>query len=197
MKFYAHTKENAPKSDWQKLSHHLIQTSEVLAGFSNCQEYHSIFKLAGLLHDLGKYQIDFQNYLENGGKRGSVPHAAWGAGYAKILGYNDISIAIDGHHKGLPDRAHWKNDVVEFQKGDSSKFDEVVNYFLEDMGVGNINSEVKKVTFKDHFEYEFFIRYLFSALTDADWLDTERFYDPDLYGKRVRKNLDYDYLISA
>ncbi|MBU2514682.1 CRISPR-associated helicase Cas3' [bacterium] len=195
MEFYAHTKKDQPKSEWQKLSHHLIQTSEIVAGFSNCPEYCSIFKLAGLLHDFGKYQIDFQKYLENGGRRGSVPHAAWGAGFAKILGYNDISIVIDGHHKGLPDRAHWKNDVIEFEKRKIPEFNEVMNLFLDDIKSLDQGLEVDKVINNNPFEYEFFIRYLFSSLTDADWLDTERFCNPDLYNKRENRILDYDFLI--
>jgi CRISPR-associated endonuclease Cas3-HD len=99
--YFAHSVND--KMEKHPLARHLRETSLLAELFAGQEEYKPLFKLSGLLHDLGKYQPEFQHYLENGGRRGSVPHARWGAGYARKFKMNDVSIAIDGHHKGLPD----------------------------------------------------------------------------------------------
>lgn len=73
MEYYAHS-ENS-RNEKHGLSNHLQETAKFAMSFACRENFNSIFKVAGLLHDLGKYQPDFQRYLENGGKRGSVPHA--------------------------------------------------------------------------------------------------------------------------
>lgn len=195
MNYYAHTKDNEPKNKWQRLSEHLHNTAQIAECFTNIAEYKDIFRIAALLHDLGKYQPAFQNYLEMGGRRGSVPHASWGAGYAHILGLNEISITIDGHHKGLPDRANWKNDVSDFTAGEISNFTDVIESFLMDTGLTETYFKCKREPFLDQFEFDMFIRYLFSAVTDADWLDTEKFCSPEIYKQRIQRKLDCEYLI--
>ncbi|MGB9499628.1 MAG: CRISPR-associated endonuclease Cas3'' [Dissulfuribacterales bacterium] len=113
MKYFAHSENSENKK--HHLSQHLNQTAKLAESFACRETYKQIFRLAGLLHDLGKYQPEFQNYLEKGGKRGSVPHASWGAGYARIHRLIDASIAINGHHKGLPDNSAWKSDTEPFK----------------------------------------------------------------------------------
>ena len=76
-KYYAHSENgHGQKHD---LSKHLKETADIAESFGN-NEIKNIFRIAGLLHDFGKYQPEFQHYLENGGRRGSVPHSVWGAG---------------------------------------------------------------------------------------------------------------------
>jgi|GEM_PF-3676541 len=63
--------------------------------------------LAGLLHDLGKYRVEFQNYL-NAGDRGrrsnETAHAIYGAAAAgAVWDALAASFAIAGHHAGLHD----------------------------------------------------------------------------------------------
>ena len=66
--------------------------------------------LAGLLHDLGKYDPDFQLRLD--GSLISVEHSIAGAALALMLAKAPrdkvmaelIAHAIAGHHAGLPDR---------------------------------------------------------------------------------------------
>ena len=92
--FYAHSEND--RNEKHHLADHLRHTSELMQIFACREEYKQIFKLTGLLHDLGKYQPEFQHYLINGGERGSVPHASWGAGYARSpCRAIESSIAID------------------------------------------------------------------------------------------------------
>ena len=80
MKYYAHTVEGKGEDEWHTLSSHLKGTGKLMETFACKDEYKNMFLSAGYLHDLGKYQPRFQDYLKNGGRRGSVPHASFGAG---------------------------------------------------------------------------------------------------------------------
>ncbi|HOP40193.1 MAG TPA: CRISPR-associated helicase Cas3' [Geobacteraceae bacterium] len=192
--YFAHS-ENT-QGEKHRLSKHLIEVADHMAASACKTEYLPIFKLTGLLHDLGKYQTAFQLYLENGGRRGSVPHAAWGAGYAVKLKNNEASIAIDGHHKGLPDKAAWKNDTNPFLHDDMSDFDEAVKAFLSDAGLEPTSSIMRqsKLDAKGS-QRELFIRYLFSTLTDSDWLSTEEHFEPERATLRHNRPLPVDFMI--
>lgn len=193
--YYAHS-ENSRKEK-HSLSKHLRQTSKFAESFACKETYKTIFKVAGLLHDLGKYQPEFQSYLDNGGRRGSVPHAAWGAGYARLHRIIEASIAIDGHHKGLPDNSAWKSDTEPFKRGEVSGFENITKNFLNDTEVND--ADIKKpdsLTFTDKSQREIFIRYLFSALTDSDWLSTEEHFDQEKFNRRLGAALSTDTMIS-
>lgn len=196
MKFYAHTVEGKGEEKWHTLADHLQGTAELAASFTDNELLSNLFRVAGYLHDLGKYQPAFQDYLKNGGRRGSVPHASWGAGYSLILKHQEISFAIDGHHKGLPDKALWKNDVAPFIKGEIPGFAEVLVNLKNDAGFddNSLNPDICYLT--DILERELFSRYLFSSLTDADWLDTEKNCNPELSDIRKNRMLDCEDLIS-
>jgi CRISPR-associated endonuclease/helicase Cas3 len=149
-----------------------------------------------LLHDLGKYQSAFQDYLINGGRRGSVPHASWGAGYARIHKLLEASIVIDGHHKGLPDNAAWKSDTIPYMHNEIQGFKDVVLSFLDDVGVSAADVNPSgAITFSESSQREIFIRYLFSALTDSDWLSTEEHFEAEKAAMRVGCALPVDEMI--
>ncbi len=195
-KYYAHTKKDKPESEWQELKEHLFGTAEIASNFTGKEELKRIIYNTGLLHDFGKFQNAFQIYLKQGGRRGCVPHASWGAGYARQLGLNEISFAIDGHHKGLPDHANWKNDTTEYLNGENKEFEKIIQIFYKDTNIDIHDLTVNKTLNNNKFERELFIRYLFSTLTDADWLDTEKAVNSELSNKRTSRTLDYDYLIN-
>lgn len=191
---YAHS-ENSRKEK-HSLSKHLQQTAQIVESLACFENYKPIFKTTGLLHDLGKYQPAFQNYLENGGRRGSVPHASWGAGYARILNVLEASIAIDGHHKGLPDKSAWKSDTESYKRGEVSDFEDIMKCFLRDAGVNEVDLKPSDtIAFIDSFKREIFIRYLFSALTDSDWLSTEEHFEPQKSAIRSVRALPVDQMI--
>lgn len=194
MEYFAHS-ENGNNLK-HRLAKHLHETACLAESFVARDEYKPLFRLSGLLHDLGKYQPEFQNYLENGGRRGSVPHASWGAGYAGKLKHSDASIAIDGHHKGLPDKAAWKCDVNPYLHDDVASFDGVINAFLADNGLDEASLVTPQLKFDtDGFKRELFIRYLFSALTDSDWLSTEKHFEPEKSALRPDRTLPIDLML--
>ncbi len=192
--YYAHS-ENS-RNEKHRLSKHLHRTAQLAESFACHENYKPIFRMTCLLHDLGKYQLAFQDYLINGGKRGSVPHASWGAGYARILKVLEASVAINGHHKGLPDNSTWKSDTNPFNAGEIAELDDIVKTFISDTGVNEANIKRPSLAFADLFQREVFIRYLFSTLTDSDWLSTEEHFEQDKSEIRIGTRLPTDVMIS-
>ncbi|MDD5584342.1 MAG: CRISPR-associated helicase Cas3', partial [Candidatus Omnitrophica bacterium] len=176
MEYFAHSENE--QGEKHSLSGHLQATARIAASFVSDANIKVIFKVAGFLHDLGKYQSEFQRYLKEGGQRGSVPHSFWGAGYARLNKMIEIAFAIDGHHKGIPNRAVLKADTEVFKRNEVSNYDSVIQSFLHDNKIIADDVILGSLTYQG-LTQELFIRYLFSALTDADWLDTEGHFDFD------------------
>ena len=196
--YYAHS-ENTSKEK-HPLSKHLSSTANLASSFSCDESYNDLFEITGILHDLGKYQKDFQRYLIEGGRRGSVPHASWGAGYARTAGILEASIAIDGHHKGMPDHADWKTDTERFKNNDIANFDAVVKEFISDNGINESKfKNIKPPLFnrENKSQRELFTRYLFSALTDGDWLSTEAHFEPETHSLRPAAELSISEMIKS
>ncbi len=192
--YYAHSENNLKEK--HSLSKHLHQTAKYAETFAWHESYKAIFKITGLLHDFGKYQPEFQRYLISGGMRGSVPHAAWGAGYARLCKILEASIAIDGHHKGLPNNSRWKqNDTEPFIREEISGFDSVLKTFTVDTGVNETDIKNSGSLAFTKSQREVFIRYLYSALTDSDWLSTEEHFEHDKFNIRIGANLQPDLMI--
>lgn len=150
--------------------------------------------LAGLWHDLGKYAADFQAYirsangfeahLESEVIRGRVDHSSAGAIHAiKQLGPSarPLALAIAGHHAGLADfdaelkpRLAAKEDRLRETRAGGAPGDLLLNRTHPEPPAilrGLLPKEFGRR------RYELWIRLLFSALVDADFLDTEAFYD--------------------
>ncbi|MEJ5265312.1 MAG: CRISPR-associated helicase Cas3' [Bacteroidales bacterium] len=179
--YYAHSAND--QGEFHLLKTHLKEVSTIMQKYSIKDEYKKLFEITGLLHDVGKYQPNFQQYLLNGGKKGSVPHASLGAAMAKEAKIYEAAFAIDGHHKGLPDFADLKDDIADFFEALSPVFEEAKKSFFNDIEI-----KTKDIIFEPFelspLERDVLIRYLFSALTDADWLDTEKHFDNIKYEKR-------------
>lgn len=60
--FFAHT-SGADKAGWEPLTDHLALTARLAEGFARPFGLGDLAGLAGLLHDLGKYQPEFQARL--------------------------------------------------------------------------------------------------------------------------------------
>ncbi len=194
MTFYAHSENEQGKIHC--LAQHLKKTADIASSFGSNEVIRAWLKTAGMIHDFGKYQFAFQKYLTEGGRRGSVPHAVWGAGYARILKMDEISFAIDGHHKGIPNKADLKTDTEEFKRKEIKEFDAIVMAFLRDNALSESDLKLPSLSFQCSAHKELFIRWLFSALTDADWLDTESHFNEDLPQYRGLRKLPIDEMTS-
>lgn len=192
MEYYAH---KISDTDKQSLIDHLTGTARRAAAFA-IPELSVLAGLAGRLHDIGKYAPAFQDKLN--GKHNGYLHAAPGAiemmehsaPEARLLACM-LAYCIAGHHTGLPDGGT-KNDDPDSDTlcaalnrkscyaGDwdySAYHDEVEIPQMDPAALQKLLTGGKKIGKSEFAErYAFLTRYLFSCLTDADFLDTEQYY---------------------
>ncbi len=184
MTYYAHTAETETgerdpnQSRWQLLSTHLCNVAELARQFAAPFGLADEARLAGLLHDLGKYREPFQEYLA--GKRpGSAEthHAVYGATLAFQREWVGPAFAIAGHHAGLHDLSDLQALVFGNKYDAVNRLAPLVKQFEDELG--KIPNELAEPEFadpaKDKAITEFYVRMLFSCLVDADFLDTEQF----------------------
>ncbi len=176
------------------LKDHLEGVYGFMKQFCIKNDYFEIFRVTALSHDLGKFQIEFQKYLKEGGARGSVPHASLGASLCAKLNHIEGAFAVDGHHKGLPDLGELKTAIAPYREGALLK--NVTEEWENIFNLRVVDHHYRDIGLRST-EKEFFIRYLFSSLTDADWLDTERHFDDSKILTRGHLKLDHDQLINA
>lgn len=181
--YYAHTLEGKSEENWQTVKEHAENVAELVKQFSApwCTEEYA--ENLGLLHDVGKYQADFQRRLR--GEKISVEHSICGAAqWIKMKWPESGAYCIAGHHSGLPDVGNLTDSTDEptllgrikrVSQEDYSAFQsELILKEIDTFPAKNavcINGsadELKK-------EYAFWSRMMFSSLTDADYLDTEAF----------------------
>jgi CRISPR-associated endonuclease/helicase Cas3 len=127
--------------DIQYLYDHLNNVAEFASSFSKAV---NISKLTGLLHDLGKATIAFQDYLMNGGKKGSVTHSLQGALFIDDVYSNDelpdkllkeiLEMIISAHHNQLvdgitPDGSGLFIDKINRKDEDSLSYNEIKENF--------------------------------------------------------------------
>jgi len=192
MEYYAHSENDKGKK--HLLKDHLLDTAVIAEDFGKDEYEKAIFRFAALCHDAGKYSDAFQKYLIEGGTRGRIPHAIFGAIVTKNITKNPaLSFAIAGHHKGLSNPADLKQTIKEYSDDTLSLIIERFNSEIEKIPI-ELLSLINDTKYKEQ-EFELFIRYLFSALTDADWLDTETHFEPDKSSVRISQTLPIDDLI--
>ena len=158
--------------------------------------------LAGIWHDLGKYAPDWQDFIRSAAdaataveahveeddeqpkRRRGPDHSTAGAIHAVTLMGNEIggalAFAISGHHAGMPN----KEDL----RGRLKKEDKQERYRASvGAASGSAGTEHSTPLWPSWFKtitdpsigkrsLEFFTRMLFSALVDADFLDTEAYF---------------------
>jgi len=194
-KFYAHSADNDPNpANWQELEAHLRNTANLARKFAKPFKAGDWAAIAALLHDLGKYSDQFQQKLRATAdahieQKGKVQHSIvgaqqlvekWRQGEGKILAY-----AVAGHHTGLPDGK--SNEESSLAK----RLDRKLPYHFE-WPQKLLELPKPKIPFSPNtarmgFEISFFIRMLFSALVDADFLDTERHMKPQRWALRKQE----------
>jgi len=186
--FFAHSENREHQK--HLLHDHLLQTAELTSSFAPSKEYAPLFYSAGILHDIGKYQDGFQRYLEIGGKK--VPHAGKGAYNAFRLAKNiyPLQFTIQGHHAGMPDNGDRKSNLEDCEEEETISV--LYERFKEDLPEFEIPDNLLPI--KDLLHIECVTRFLFSALTDADWLDTENHFEPERRESRASIRLSQDHL---
>jgi CRISPR-associated endonuclease/helicase Cas3 len=148
--------------------------------------------LAGLWHDLGKYAPGFQRMIHEangfeahieGDAGGPRDHSSAGAIHAsKTLGAagTPIAFAIAGHHAGLANRSDLGERLKQKEGGDNRCLDRAreggAPAHLLVAEAPAIPAHLLGATADQSRRREMWTRMIFSALCDADFLDTEAFY---------------------
>ena len=179
MKPIAHTKNSQGKQ--QDLVEHLTQVAELAKEFAEGLGASDLAYYAGLLHDIGKFNPEFQQYLSNAEKgiKGRGPdHKGAGAVHAKSMELMPLAFLAQGHHGGLRDGSELRSFLIERKKDPAVlKAIEKAKQVLPD--IDQTMPHLIPADIKSNLERELFIRLLFSCLVDADFLDTEQHFSPD------------------
>ena len=179
-KYYAHSGTSEDRENWHRLSEHLDGAGARAAGFLDAVGGAEFAMVAGLLHDLGKYTQEFQDRLSGGRKR--VNHSTAGAKmaverYGKQLG-KMLAFCIAGHHSGLANGVNGEQTTaLEARLKERVPTPDPI-WEQEIALPANLPSPrlIPRDPETAGFCAAFFIRMLFSALVDADYLDTEDYF---------------------
>ena len=183
MKYYAHSVDGHPEQDWQLLDDHLRQTADLAEEYASHFNAGALGRVAGLLHDLGKATRRFQARLR--GAPGKVDHSTAGGQLAMRL-FGDVfgrllAYVVMGHHGGLPDSGTEASvegallnrleqelpEAPEISEGIKDRLETRLTYPFRDQYAAR------------PFSVAFLVRMLYSALVDADSLETEQFCSPE------------------
>ena len=188
---YAHTRPGQSEETWQDLREHHEGTgalAECFAAFFGAGPWGY---LAGLWHDLGKYHPEFQQYLRQLGP--GIEHAITGAWHAMRLDPSALPLAlvIAGHHAGLPNivsdsKSGIRSLKLHLDQADDQGF---VATALAQVPTDLLTKPLPKLPERLRIspgqkqfqkkrarrDLELWTRFLFSALVDADSLNTEAF----------------------
>lgn len=184
-----------------ELAAHLLSVASLAATYAE-KFGRNWAQRAGLWHDLGKYRPRFQNYIRQAsgfeadahirGEAGKAPHSTAGAVLAcdrfgpsgRVLAY-----LIAGHHAGLYD---WnsENDSLEYrlnQPDSRNELDEALAACPPDelLDTASFDPNLKAIP-GSSAGFALWVRMLFSSLVDADFLDTERYMDPERFEQRSK-----------
>ena len=186
--FFAHSTPLVDPETWQPLPEHLSNVGKLASDRARRFGLSQAAFVAGLYHDLGKYDPAFQRKLT--GEINRVDHSTAGAVVlldrvppAEQIPREMIAYAILGHHAGLPDcdtpelsslrrrvERHqdaldpiWRQQVDAPQPGLSDALMDLLQQGRSDKASGAFDMSVAT-------------RMLFSCLVDADYRDTEAFY---------------------
>lgn len=204
MEFYAHTREDGER---QTVKAHLIGVSKLAEGFS-VDFLKPLAKKASYDHDTGKYALKYQWRLDDDNIKFS--HAACGAlEYKKFADKNDcfaplMEYCIAGHHTGLMDGGTGADNSDSptlsgtLKRGNEYTGDSDYSAYATEIEFATLTQEEitppynELCSAKDPTElierYAFFTKFVFSCLTDADFLDTELFCN-----KNVERGMSGDF----
>lgn len=185
MKLFAHSVEDQPESQWEPLAHHLSAVGSKAAGFASVFGAERTAQAMGLLHDIGKCSAAYQAYIRRprakNGRKGPDHSSAGAQEACRIYGQLGrlMAFGLAGHHAGLTDGSGLQGSALPQRL--TKTIEDYSGWEAHVEGLPSMADIVKGLRLPDPnaigqgFEKAFFIRMLFSALVDADRLETEIF----------------------
>lgn len=156
---------------------HLTSVASLACEFAGVFRAGSIAWWLGLLHDVGKATEAWQRVLAAlgpGGGRVGIDHKAAGTRFAvKRLGLWRFAMAVHGHHGGLANPAELHAFLTSPDRDQHSESEAVERLAHRIPHLTNpVAPEWPAWARTDPLAGEMLLRMLFSALVDADYLDT-------------------------
>lgn len=189
-KYYAHRKEVNGLLEWEDLIDHLESTAQLAADNAEPFGCSAAARAAAYAHDGGKATKAFQARLAGCPER--VDHSTLGAQLIfRRYSKKDSSLAkllafpVAGHHCGLPDGGTLA-DTTSLSYRLKKALPEPIDPEVEAELISRLPASVDLPSWHKNsgFTSAFLIRMLYSCLTDADFLETERFMEPDKFSTR-------------
>ncbi|GHU44296.1 CRISPR-associated helicase/endonuclease Cas3 [Clostridia bacterium] len=178
--YIAHRSHVGENEREQLLADHLTNVADMAKRFATSFAADLAYE-CGLVHDVGKYSDEFQKRIHGASFR--TDHATAG-GQLLLETYRDTPCAklaklmaycVMGHHGGLPNGGTTQDDSDSGTlSGRLQK--KIPSYAAYQMEL-QMEPRLKPLDFtpKNGFGVAFLTRMVYSALVDADWLDTEAF----------------------
>lgn len=167
MPLYAHSIPNRSTAEWQTLDEHLKSVASLAKEFALHLRAGEWGRAVGLLHDVGKARLPFQEMLKGLRAKGNeTHHAKYGAKLAFDANSLPLAFAVAGHHTGLP-------DLEDLDKLQNLAFNaEALPNPSECFFPEESSLPFPCTSEDDILSLECFTRLLFSCLVDADRLDS-------------------------
>ena len=173
MDYIAHLRSETDKKE-QPLYEHIKNVAELSKKFSECLILSDYAEIIGMLHDIGKYSNRFQQRI-NVNDKIKVDHSTCGAQEAFKMKLLMAAFCIAGHHGEIPNigvRTDSENDPT--LTGRLKRNTEDYSAWINEVDRSKFKPIAEPFT-KNRIPYTFILRFLFSCLVDADYLDTENF----------------------
>jgi CRISPR-associated endonuclease/helicase Cas3 len=161
---------------WQTLADHLRNVATIAGDFGAAFGAREWCYYAGLWHDAGKADPAWQEYLQVSAatrRRGrTIDHKAAGVSLATEAGAGWLAFALQGHHGGLPDSATVRSVLAD--KVARPGCQAALAWMRGEFGAAMPADALAMPTqvARDPYATELLTRLVFSALVDADSLDT-------------------------
>jgi CRISPR-associated endonuclease/helicase Cas3 len=182
---------------WHPLEDHLRGTAELAARFADPFGGGQIAYWLGLLHDAGKAACGWQDGLARAAgthRPVGTDHKALGTRLARERGLGAYALGIWGHHGGLIDGTTMPGELKKRLR------DNAANVASSETAIAALLPELADASpvelppdWSDRLVREMAMRLVFSALCDADYLDTAAHF-AGLSAPRVRSDADIGQL---
>ncbi|MDR2033370.1 MAG: CRISPR-associated helicase Cas3' [Helicobacteraceae bacterium] len=198
MRYVVRTTKDGREQDARE---HFIKVADKAEAFAKKFGAPKFAFTAGALHDLGKLSAEFAQYMNEGGKRGSVVHSTQGARYVleqatkfeiDPLIAELLALCIAAHHGELVDaispsgetplldrmtkddpKLHFGETVSAFERLNLIRLHAALNECADEMAA--FAKRCRENRLNCNFALHLFAKSLFSCLVDADRLDAYTF----------------------